>query len=271
MEQKKNNNFANYDAVKLNLGVWFSPSIFKEKASLSVNYTRNYLILDFSRHGQDGNSVKITKKLTLDNAVLFGDLIKTLRSQRINEYLSGKEYSEIQANSMYINSLFYDKNAREFKTTGRVELGTWNYNGTNFVIILASEGDKTVTVALTNPSLSKVVGQNTEGLRIDKRDVPFYRLDMEINKALTKSFEYAGFDKVYQIVKYYGEALCKKLGVETFTKNDNNNGGGKSFTPFKKFWGNKNNSETDVQQMKQVTVEGGSSESNEGGVDINFF
>jgi hypothetical protein len=240
--------FEPYNALTINIGVWFSPFSFNERTSLSLNYTRGSLILDFHRSNGKENKEVISKKLPLNQAYVLNYLIKMIVRSRLNvaekcEGFAAVPYSAIARDEAAISNFFYNTKEKQMTNTGEVQIHTVEINGVNRMALTASNGkpdSKPITVIFADDNNSKLVKRVTQFSVIDPVDVSFYRLGLEIEKALGKSFEYAGFDKLYQMLlkgfhwkgDYKPGQQQEQSGSSNYQKKPwqnngyNNNGGG---------------------------------------------
>ena len=202
-------NFQDYKPLNLNLGVWWNMSAEGSKTSLTVNMTRDGLIFIF-RHLNDANEkIEIFKKLTKAEVFMFVNMYKAFLADRMalakQHYESGAEgpvqYSVLPELNCQINNLLFSKEKREFDVTSTITLGTVEVNGVQRMAISIHTSDgKHIRVVFyedRGPKLVKI----SKWTVIDPEDIQFLLFCFEIERSLGKTVEYAGFDKIYQMLK----------------------------------------------------------------------
>jgi len=247
--------FSNYNPLEINLGVFWTAKSLGDKTTLSLNYVRDYVKLNFSMTTDDGKKEQVFKKFKLSEAFVIANALRTIIADRLatlNNFIeSGAEgapnYSELPEDGFTFHTHYFDKQKGEDVTNGKITISTIPVNGINRIVIKGYSETEMQQIRVVfyddvNDRLRKV----SQASIIDGGDLDLYRLGMEIEQALKKTFEYACADKIYQAV----------IAGKSYSNSNNNFQQKKSFGFF-----NKNT-------QRQVSVNDSSAGSNESGVDL---
>lgn len=217
---KKEGNFEDYKPLTLNLGVWWSMKKEGTRSSLSVNMTRDALIFAFRSVDEAGQKNEIIKKMKKTEVFMFVNIFKGVLADRLalakSHYMAGNEgivsYSVLPELEYKINNVYYSKDKGGFENTGNITIGTVEVDGKQRIAISAHNNvGKHIRVIFYEESAMDLV-QITKHTVIDPEDLEFYRFCMEIENSLGKTVEYAGFDKIYQLLKTMMSNNEKKKG-----------------------------------------------------------
>ena len=203
--------FSNYKPLELNLGVFWTAKGLGDKTSLSLNYVRDYVKLNFSMITDDGKQEKLSKKFRLAEVykiVAAFDAILADRTAILNDFVAKGaegvlEYSELPEEGFTFYTHYYDKTKNEDVKTGKVTISTIPVNGVNRICIKAySETEMLQIRVIFYDEFNDKIGRVSAKSLIDGGDIDFLRFVLEVKQALKKTFEYAAADKIYQAIIY---------------------------------------------------------------------
>jgi hypothetical protein len=220
-KSQEKRDYSSYQPLQLNLAVFFN-AVRKEEqqTSLSLSYTRNYFIFDFSQRLPDGSTKKITKKFTWNETYLFNEILKMIIKNRL-ETLSNKSYiyNELIEKDYEIYSGFYDKEKRSLQPSGKMTVRTVTVDNIKRIEISGyNSNGPGISVVLGNENYSFNLKEPIPSLIIDAYDIPLYRFSFELNNALNNSLLYAGLDKIYQAVIFKNTGQKEKQAFNPFNK-----------------------------------------------------
>lgn len=254
VQNQQKRDYSDYQPLEINLGVFFSTKALPDKTTLSLNYTRGYIRMVFTMMTDSGKKEQVFKKFTLSetyrivNALdaILADRLATLNNY-VNSGASGPiPYSELPEDGFTFQTHYYDKEKGNVPT-GKITISTVDIEGTNRVCIKGySETEMLQIRTVFFDDINDKLYKASKRTIVDSGDLDLYRFVLEIKQAISKTFEYACADKIYQAVIW---------------KNRNGNSG--NFQPQQKKFGffNKNT-------QRQVSVNDSAASSNESGVDL---
>lgn len=226
---QKNEKENTYSPLELNLGVFFTAKSVGEKTSLSLNATRGAVKFKFTGFNDAGEKIVIEKKLLLNQLYLFTHMLKAIMADRLAivkmYYEMGESgsimYSKLPELDCELNTVYYAKESG-YVSNGKLTISTVLVGGSERICITGYDKDgKSLRVVLVDESASSVIVRASKATVLDPIDLEFCRLLLEVDRATKSTFVYAGFDKIYQYLKYAlpssGE---KKPFFNFFKKND---------------------------------------------------
>ena len=215
-----------------NLYVYFNPKSLQEDTSISVNMVRGNLSLDFTQKEVDGTIYKISKKIPLTHVYNFGKWLETLIGKRINDFGATRTYAKVD--KCEYDTVWYDKNTKQYVSSGEIFFNTRTVNGVERFAINASDTKgKIISVVLYDESTVRCFAQTNEYAVIDSSDINLYHFGMLLRDAPTTSvlLTYAIGDKIMQGLRRafpaafppHRNAPNKKPWVDFKNKFKNNN------------------------------------------------
>ena len=199
--------YADYKPLVINLGVWFNMKAEGRKSSLSLNMTRDALQFVFRDVDEAGQKQEVFKRLSKAECYMFVNMFKALLADRLaiakQAFQNGTKpnYSVIPELDCQLNNLYFSKETHELNSSGNMTLSTVEVNGVNRMAISVHTNDgKNIRVIFFEDKGSQLV-QLSKYTVVDPEDLQFYIFCLEIEKSLGKTVEYAGFDKLYQMLK----------------------------------------------------------------------
>lgn len=212
-QNQEKGDFSNYKPLELNLGVFWSTKVLGDKTSLSFNYLRDYIKFTFNMVTNDGKKETVSKKFKLSEGYRIANALRTILADRIatlNTFVeSGAEgvpqYSVYPEEAFEFKAHYYDKEKGEDVTTGKITISTVEVNGVNRICIKGYSDTEMLQIRVVfyddfNDKISKVSAKSVA----DGGDLDFYRLVLEVEQSLKKTFEYAAADKIYQAIIHRG-------------------------------------------------------------------
>lgn len=254
VQSQEKRDYSDYQPLEINLGVFFSTKKLPDKCTLSLNYTRGYVRFVFSMMTDSGKKEQVFKKYSLAETYRIVNALDAILADRLaslNAYVDkGAEgpisYSTLPEEGFTFFSHYFDKE-KGFVTTGKTTISTVNVDGVERICIKGySETEMLQIRVVLYDESNDAIYKASKRTVVDSGDLDFYRFVLEIKQAISKTFEYACADKIYQAVIWNGR---------------NRNGGGDN-RPQKKFGFFNKNTE------RQVSVNDSAASSNESGVDL---
>lgn len=225
-----------YQSLDLSLGVFFSSKELEERNSLSIKRNRDGYKFKFTSVNEDGSKLVIEKRITVNAGFIFKRLLSAVLLDRqviAKQYYENGNfedgiipYSTLPELDYEVLPVYFSKDSGTFINTGKITVSTVDVNGTPRVAITGYDRDgKSIKVVLLDDSGKHMITRVSEKSVVDTADLDFYRFCYMFEKA-QNDFIYAGFDKMYQMLKIVINNNEKSFG--------NNNGNGKLFGFFKK-------------------------------------
>ncbi|MGL4949616.1 MAG: hypothetical protein ACRC5M_04480 [Anaeroplasmataceae bacterium] len=212
--------FSDYRPLEMNLGVFFSSKKGEDRSTLSLNYTRNYIKFDFSMICDNGQREYIGKRFTLTQGhlvahalrAIIADRIATMQHHVANGSVGAPNYSVLPESAFEFNTHYFSKETKELVNNGKVTFSTVEIDGVNRVCVkgYSETGMLNIRVVLHDDANGENFHKSTGSTTIDVGDLDLYKLGLEIERALKSTFIYAGFDKIYQALKYKPASSEKK-------------------------------------------------------------
>ena len=203
------NDFKDYNPVELTLGVWWNMKAEGTRSSVTVKMSRDCLKFYFRTVDEAGTKTEVIKKLRTTEVYMFTRMFRAFLADRMalakqhfeSETEGPVPYSVIPELNCQINNCFFSKESNGFVNTSNMTLGTVEVNGVQRVALSVHTNDgKNIRVVFYEESAHDLV-QISKLTVIDPEDLEFYHFCMEIENSLNKTVEYAGFDKIYQMLK----------------------------------------------------------------------
>lgn len=263
-EQRQGNQEKKYEPLKLHNNVWFSPFTSGKRSFLSVFYDRDGLILEFGRSNPDGKKDKISKRIDKAKIEVLNKLLIKFCADRINLLTKmggdAPNYTSTTfEDGLKVNNMFYSKKDNRMVDTGAISIHTEQFGNFQRAAITAIDTSKNlkITVILAEGNGDRILEQK-DAYIIDATDSPLFQLQNQISEAGKFAWSYAGFDKLYQMLR---------LLIER----DNPS---KPYTPQNKkpyFNQNQNQNRGNYQQSRPSEMRGESSENLDGGDLFDTF